>query len=295
MYLRVIRCFSLLITTPSSKAGPPQVDQTWVHVPSILGQLGSFLLIQSHWLQRSEVCDVSFMVWRRACPWIARSLRNLRVDVAKKPLQPTSTGQKSPSLWPAPTAHSWSVEEALSVPVPPSWTNVVLWTEVLNGKALVAVIFVSIVAARHLSTWLCLYIYLPWERLILQPVRMCLRVAGVEHSGQDGSSFSHCCRFLGEGRTCCSKQETNLACFNSHRFFQQIFLFSVLSHFIHCPCLSWVTASAHLAASSWHLIKRSDLLPLLIEMLFDFDLLILLNIQSLLQPWCLFPDSATWW
>ena len=114
---------------------------------------------------------------------------------------------------------------------------------VFDGKALVAVLLISTAAARHLSTWLCLNLYLPWERLILQAVRICLRVAGVEHSGQNRSSFSHCCRFLGEGRTSYVALSRKLIFLASipHRSFLLIFLCLSLSapHFIHCPCLAW--------------------------------------------------------
>lgn len=49
----------------------------------------------------------------------------------------------------------------------------------MRGVELVDVLLSSIAAARHFSTWLCLHVYLPWERLTLQMVRMCLRVAGM--------------------------------------------------------------------------------------------------------------------
>ena len=73
-------------------------------------------------------------------------------------------------------------------PCSPSRTKGVFGTalSVLDGKALLAVPFVSIVAARHLSTWLCLHIYRPFARLTLQHVRMCLRVLGLSIvSGMD--------------------------------------------------------------------------------------------------------------
>ena len=92
------------------------------------------------------------------------------------PMQPTSTGQTIAFL------PRCSASKATSAH--PSQTNGVLWTvlNVLDCEALAAFLFVSIVAARHSSTWLCLRIP-ACLRLILQPVRM--RVAGVEHSGQD--------------------------------------------------------------------------------------------------------------
>ena len=112
-------------------------------------------------------------------------------------------------------------------PCSPSRTKGVFGTalSVLDGKALLAVPFVSIVAARHLSTWLCLHIYRPFARLTLQHVRMCLRVARVEHSERDGSSFSHCWRFWNER--------------------WKLLPVSIS----HCPCFAWVTAWAHLVAS----------------------------------------------
>ena len=57
----------------------------------------------------------------------------------------------------------------------------------LGGKAFMVVLLLSRVAARHLSTWLCLQVYRPWERLTLHPTRMFLSVACVEHRGHVGS------------------------------------------------------------------------------------------------------------
>ena len=47
-------------------------------------------LIRPGWMSLSSCF---FMVWCRACPWIPGCLSNLMVDVAMKPLQPTSSGQ----------------------------------------------------------------------------------------------------------------------------------------------------------------------------------------------------------
>ena len=82
------------------------------------------------------------------------------------------------SLGLSPTDHSWSMEEALSVPVPPHRQMLSSELRLMFLMALVPDFFVSIVAAKHLSTWLCLHLFLPWERLILQPVRLCLCVTG---------------------------------------------------------------------------------------------------------------------
>lgn len=73
-------------------------DQARVCVPMHLwAQLGSLRQIQSHWLQRSAVVDVSLMDLCRAWPWIPSSLSNLMVVAATKPLQPISTGQTNAS------------------------------------------------------------------------------------------------------------------------------------------------------------------------------------------------------
>ena len=48
--------------------------------------------------------------------------------------------------------------------------------------------------------------YLSWERLTLLPVRMCLRVAGVEHR-HDGSSRNHWLGFWGDGSTLCGSDK----------------------------------------------------------------------------------------
>ena len=80
------RCFSLLITSHCL------LRQAHHRLIKPGAQSGSFLAIHRHQLQRSAVCNGSFMVWR-ACPWISSSLSNLMVEVAIKPRQPNSTGR----------------------------------------------------------------------------------------------------------------------------------------------------------------------------------------------------------
>lgn len=55
-------------------------------------------------------------------------------------------------------------------PWSPFLANIVFRTvlDVLESKTLVAVLFVSIVATKHLSAWLCHHVLLPWERPTLQ-------------------------------------------------------------------------------------------------------------------------------
>ena len=55
----------------------------------------------------------------------------------------------------------------------------------------------------------------------LQQVRMCLRVARVEHSGKDGFWCSQCCRFLGEGRTSLVALSRNLILLASIKLWPQ--------------------------------------------------------------------------
>ena len=87
MYLSVI-----ILNPPLLRQAPHRWIRPGAWLSHCGALLGSFLLIQSHWLQRSAVCNVSFMVRSRAL-WIPGSLSSLMVDVATKPLQPTSTGQ----------------------------------------------------------------------------------------------------------------------------------------------------------------------------------------------------------
>jgi hypothetical protein len=77
---------------------PPWVKHCWPHTswPSHSGaQLGSFHFIQSHWLLPSAASDTALIAERWLWPLIPRSLSSLVVDVATKPLQPTSTGWTS--------------------------------------------------------------------------------------------------------------------------------------------------------------------------------------------------------
>ncbi len=67
----------------------------------------------------------------------------------------------------------------------------------LRGKELVVFLLLSRAAARLLSTWLCLQVYRPCMRLVLQPVKICLRVAGVGQRALIGSSPYHWWRFFG--------------------------------------------------------------------------------------------------
>ena len=117
------------------------------------------------------------------------------------------------SRWPTSTSISQSLAASSSpnlalggnfrCPCCPSRTNAIELAELvpLGGRALMVVLLLSRIAAKPLSTWLCLQVYRPWERPTLHPTRMCLSVAGVEHRGHDGSSPSHWWRFLGVGRT----------------------------------------------------------------------------------------------
>ena len=109
VYLSDIRCSGLLITRhPLLRQAHHRLIRPGCMSLTSRAQLGSVLRIQSHWLQRCTVCNVSFMVWRRTCPWIPRSLGNLMLDAARKPLQPISTGQ-SVALQPR-----YSVSNAMS-------------------------------------------------------------------------------------------------------------------------------------------------------------------------------------
>ncbi len=86
----------------------------------------------------------------------------------------------------------------------PSQMNVVFRGKVVwafRGIALVVTLLLSSSAAKHFSTWLWRQVYLPCVRLVLQPTRMCLRVAGALHWRQTGSSPYQRCRLVGEGRT----------------------------------------------------------------------------------------------
>ena len=69
----------------------------------------------------------------------------------------------------------------------------------LMGKELMVFLLFSSTAAKLLRTWLCLQVYRPCVRLVLQPVRMCLRVPGVGQRAQVGSSPYHWWRFFGDG------------------------------------------------------------------------------------------------
>lgn len=59
----------------------------------------------------------------------------------------------------------------------------------------------SEVITNSCRTWLCLRVWRPWGKADLQPVRMCLSVAGGLQTAQDGSSPCHWFRFLCEGKT----------------------------------------------------------------------------------------------
>ena len=96
MWRKIIQIFSpslrispcLYSKKLSFHAGSPQLDQTWMHVPSILGPSWDL----SYW-SRAIGCiglqSVMFLSWSGAGLVHGFFL----VDVAIKPLQPTSTGQ----------------------------------------------------------------------------------------------------------------------------------------------------------------------------------------------------------
>ena len=110
----------------------------------------------------------------------------------------------------------------------------------------------SSLSARHLRTWLCLHVYLPCVRLVLQPTMMCLSVAGVVHRGHAGSFPNHNCRFTGDGRASYVARTMKLSLLDSmaQRSLHLSFFFSTPSQFIQRPCLACDTALDRLAASS---------------------------------------------
>ncbi len=210
------------------------------------------------------------MVFRWACPLIPTSFSSLVVELATKPLQPTSTGRTftfhprssasaaksayrnlflsnaSPiasshgtvsstiktcrqvldqrtrsgrrlvaavsggkvSLWFMSTRISQSRAafsghesggDRLIECVSPSRMKDVGWRQVVwasRDMALTVTLLLSSVAARHFSTWLWRQVYLPCIRLVLQPTRMCFRVAGARHWRQAGSSPNQRCRLV---------------------------------------------------------------------------------------------------
>ena len=73
----------------ASQVCPPLLLPLHAHFAA---QLGSFLLIHSQLLLRSAASDSDLMALRDACPRTPIPLRSLVVDVATKPLHPTSTG-----------------------------------------------------------------------------------------------------------------------------------------------------------------------------------------------------------
>lgn len=66
--------------------------------------------------------------------------------------------------------------------------------------ALVFIRLVSRAAARHCRTLLCCQVYRPCNRLVLQPIRICLRFAGDGQGGHVVFSLYHWLRLEGEGR-----------------------------------------------------------------------------------------------
>lgn len=85
--------------TPSAKAGPPQAVQTWVCVDK-LGPLSvsleprqDLVFIHNQWLLLSAVLHSTLMVFLWTCSLIPKALRTfVMLELATKPLQPTSTG-----------------------------------------------------------------------------------------------------------------------------------------------------------------------------------------------------------
>lgn len=108
---------------------------------------------------------------------------------------------------------SLQIQVNLHLPIPdwgaslcfsPSWTKAggcrhTSWF--VKGWALLDTLIHSSFSARNLKTWLCLHMYLPWVRLVLQPTRICISYAGTVHRGQAGSFPSHCCRYVEDGST----------------------------------------------------------------------------------------------
>lgn len=120
------------------------------------------------------------------------------------------------------------------------------------GRALMETLLHSSLSARHLRTWLCLHVYLPLVRLVLQPTMMCFSIAGVAHWGHAGSFPNHSCRFTGDGSTQYVARTLKLNLLESmpQSSLHESFFFSTSSHVIQRPCLACATALERLVASS---------------------------------------------
>lgn len=97
-------------------------------------------------------------------------------------------------------------------------------------------------------TWLCRRVQQPCDRLVLQPTKMCFRLAEDGQSLHLGFSPYQWFMLIGDGKALKVAQMTKLARYISipHSFLQVGFLFSNSSHCIHWPCFAWKTEFANL-------------------------------------------------